>query len=158
MKQVALGNVVFSLDDLLKDSKPYLKLIRLHTKPEIFVRREAETKDKYLKRLFNNLCRKGFLLEDTKAVEEMPTDAPAEAPVEANHEPTKEIEVVVYKTESVLKSEASNLTSDIVDKINSICSIEIYESSAPMTTVLLRYLEDLRAKAISVAHIASLLP
>lgn len=150
MKQVALGNVVFSLDDLLKDCKPYLKLIRQHIKPETFVRRERETKDKYLKRLFNNLCRKGFLLEDA----ETPTEVPTE---EANHAPAKEIEVAVYKTESVLKSEVATLTSGIIDKVNSICGVEIYESNAPIMAVLLRYLEDLRAKAISAAHIASLL-
>lgn len=149
MKQVALGKVVFSLKDLLNDPMSYIDLIQLHINPEIFVRRKCETTDKYLRRLFNYLCRKGFQVEDVKAVEKAPTKAKRKA--------VKDVEVTVYKTESVLKSEASSLASDIIDKINAMCSVEVYGSESPTTKLLLQHLEELRAKAVTVAHIASLL-
>ena len=149
MKQVALGKVVFSLKDLLNDPMSYIDLIQLNINPEIFVRRRCETTDKYLRRLFSYLCRKGFQVEDAKAIEK--------APAKAKRKAVKDIEVTVYKTESVLKSEASSLASDIIDKINAMCSVEVYGSDAPTTKLLLQHLEELRAKAVTVAHIASLL-
>lgn len=150
MKQVALGKVVFSLKDLLNDPMSYIDLIQLNINPEIFVRRKCEATDKYLRRLFSYLCRKGFQVDDeAKAIEKVPTKAIRKI--------TKDIEVTVYKTESVLKSEASSLASDIIDKINAMCSVEVYGSDAPTTKVLLQHLEELRAKAVTVAHIASLL-
>ena len=149
MKQVALGKVVFSLKDLLNDPMSYIDLIQLNINPEIFVRRKCETTDRYLRRLFNYLCRKGFLVEDTKAIGKTSTRDKCKA--------AKDIQVTVYKTESVLKSEASSLASDIVDKINAMCSVEVYGSDAPTTKLLLQRLEELRAKAVTIAHIASLL-
>lgn len=149
MKQVALGKVVFSLKDLLNDPMSYIDLIQLNINPEIFVRRKCETTDKYLRRLFSYLCRKGFQVDDTKAVEKMP--------VKDKRKAVKNIEVTVYKTESVLKSEASSLASDIIDKINAMCSVEVYGLDVPATKLLLQHLEELRAKAVTVAHIASVL-
>ena len=149
MKQVALGKVVFSIKDLLNDPMSYIDLIQLNINPEIFVRRKCETTDKYLRRLFNYLCRKGFLFEDTKTAEKTSTRDKCKA--------AKDIKVTVYKTESVLKSEASSLASDIIDKINAMCSVEVYGSDAPTTKLLLQHLEELRAKAVTIAHLTSLL-
>lgn len=161
IKRVTLGNVNFCLEDLIKDSKTYLKLIRLHTKPEVFVRRENETKDKYFKRLFNNLYRKGFGTNDVPAEivsisNTESTAAPMEEPVEESvEECAKEIAITVSKTPAVLCNEVLTLADAVIKRVDDICKVRLYDSNDSSANILLWYLEELRSKATAISHVAT---
>lgn len=54
-KKINLDGVKFSFDDLSARPISYRRLIKAHLEPAICLRKEDETKDDYLKRIFNTL-------------------------------------------------------------------------------------------------------
>ena len=162
IKKINLDGVEFSFDELLARPLSYRKLMKAHLKPEIYVRKEDETKEDYLKRLFNRLYKHGYAVEvvETQQTDqtvqtthaEQTTDA---TPRSADAKQTSS-KTTLYKTETVFKSEIVTLSTNIIHEIDKICGIEIYNVTDPLTTLLVQRLEELRSKAYAAAHIASL--